>query len=66
LEWQESKRERRLGSCLLWEDKVTVCGVIAGGSVTVKGANVSRMEYIAVPNATVGMLVVKITKHSLL
>jgi hypothetical protein len=50
----------------MWEDKVTVCGVIAGGSVTVKGANVSRREYIAVPNATVGMLVVKITNHSLL
>ena len=50
----------------MWEDEVTVCGVIAGGSVTVKGANVSRREYIAVPNATVGMLVVKITKHSLL
>jgi hypothetical protein len=40
--------------------------VIAGGSVTVKGANVSRREYIAVPSATVGMLVVKITKNSLL
>jgi hypothetical protein len=46
--------------------QVTVCSVIAGGSVTVKGANVSKREYIAVPSATVGMLVVKITKHSLL
>ena len=60
------ERERQLGLYLLWEDKVTVCGVIGGGSVTVKGTNVSRREYIAVPNATVGMLVVKIMKHSLL
>ena len=42
------------------------CGVIVGGNVTAKGANVSRREDNAVPSATVGMLVVKITKNSLL
>ena len=33
LEWQWMARIKEREVCLLWEDKVTVCGVIAGGSV---------------------------------